>query len=461
VTTFREPTQRVIAQQPGDEYAFMRAFYTEVLNGQVRSADQFQNKYTNLKLLLEHYGIAIDANAEISDEDAGRPAFLDLISRLRSSLRFERHPDSLAHDAFLLTLIREQRGKRDKGAGSVKTWILTYDRTLTRFDVRESSDETLPVCLLADDWLQIARPFLPRTDDYDRSFVAMLRHPLVAEAGNLVPLAEMAEALQRLDAVRDTPAPVLAAMVSDATMMQRVRAARDQEAVRVLVDTEAVKYAKHLEDIQGRIVQQNRELTERVERVEKLAADFKEKLAETGGQVTGVTRERDEAKAILQREQDKFPTLIEEARDQARSDANKAIELKIDAAVRDALLKRETLGRRRLTCGVVASVLTIIVVGSLWKYPSARSVPGIALAIPVLAVTWYAAYVWAKHGVTDRAQTKVAEVASIVALLFAFAYAALAIGTGSGAPAAKADSTSQRPAPDGGARGTPVPPDSR
>jgi hypothetical protein len=419
----QETLQRVAANQPGDEYAFMRAYYAEVLSGKVRTADQFENKYTNLKSILSQYGIRIDEDAELTEEEVRSDSFLDMVSRLKGSLNFERHPDSLEHDVFLLRMVRAKRGKRDRGAGSIKLWILTYDRTLTRFSVRESTADALPACLLADDWLQIARPFLPRTADYDRSFVSMLQHPLAFEGVDVVPLADMAQALHRLDALRDTPAPVLAAMVSDSAMLERVRSARDQTEVKKLVESEAIKFASQMEQEKQRLTQHSRELVDRVEQMEKVVGTLRERLTDSSGTVTQRTRERDEARTALARLEEQVPNEVSKAREEAEREAENRLTARVNEAVAQALQARSDADRTRLRklgwyavgALVIAATIRMMIVA-----PAAHEGFGLPVSLSVILATGYACYVYAEKGWSHDSGSRIANVLGVIGfVLFA------------------------------------------
>ncbi|MHB1861791.1 MAG: hypothetical protein ACYCVL_02380 [Gemmatimonadaceae bacterium] len=398
----------------------MRAYYGEILSGKVRNADQFERKYTNVKELLAGYGIHVDEDAVMSEDDAQSEAFLDTVSRFRSSLPRERHPDSLEHDVFLMTLIRERRGARDRGAAAVKVWLLTYDRMLMRFSVREATDAQLPPCLLADDWLQIARPFLPRTDDYDRSFIAMLRHPLAFTGPATVPLADMAQALHRLDSVRDTPAAVLGAMVSDAAVLERVRHARDDAEVIALIDSEAVRYANRLEEEKQRMAQQNRELVERVEQVERIVGAMNDRLAASGTAIEELTRARDEATDALSNVTGALPRQLEEAHAKGAADAEVRLEGRLDAAVTAALVAREITARtrrRKWLWYTLASLVTAMTIGMMYWFPGARSGFGPIVWIAILMTTWYTAAIYARHGMSHENRGRLADFTGIVAFL--------------------------------------------
>lgn len=422
----QETLQRVAANQPGDEYAFMRAYYAEVLSGKVRTADQFENKYTNLKTILSRYGVEVDEEAVLEDEDR-TDEFLDTVSRFHTSLNYERHPDSLEHDVFLLRLVRSKRGRRDRGAGSVTVWVLTYDRTLTRFAVRESTADTLPECLLADDWIQVARPFLPRTADYDRSFVSMLQHPLAFEGVDVVPLTDMAQALHRLDALRDTPAPLLAAMVSDAAMLERVRNARDQAAVKELVESEAIKYAKQLEQDKQRLTQHSRELVDRVEQMEKAVGTMRHQLVETrqqltttGGAAAESARERDEARTALAKLEDRLPKEVAQAREQAERDAQSQLGARVDAAVAQALAQRQAENRKaiRMACWYGLAALVIgATVRIMLQAPGAREGFGLAVSLAVIVAAGYACHVYAQRGWSHESGSRVANVVGVIGFI--------------------------------------------
>jgi hypothetical protein len=393
--------RQLIANHPGDEYSFMQAYYREYLGGRVKSADEFERKYSNVERLLSEYGIEVDGDAELVEEEEASDEFKDLVSAINSWTNSKRPYESTAHDAFLMRLIRQHRGRRDKTAGSVKVWFLTYDRGLTAFSARRAKRDQLPPCLLASDWLQISRPFLPRTADYDRSFVAMLRYPVAFDDPSVVPLEQMVEALNRLDNMRELPTPVIAAMVSDREIVRRIRKAKDEADVKQLVEVESAAYARRLETSFERLEQDSKMLGERVSQLAQTSEEHRRRSEVASNLALQLTKERDQAAAELER-------VKRDAMDRESASARSA-EQEMDRRLRSAIAETVTITERGLRAEfrtalrrVFCAVMWIAVVTAaglaLWLVPSARTPLGWAVTTCWLVLLSYALIVYAQRG---------------------------------------------------------------
>lgn len=193
---------RIAGEHPSDEGEFMAAYYREFHSGRVKSVEEFGRKWSNIYPFLEEWGIKVDKDALATEEERNEEHFLDDVSRLQRWQ--EKNPAAIDHDVFMMRLIRTKRGTIDATLAQVRYWFLTYDRQLTRYAAKYATDEMLPVAFLADDWLQVARPFLPRTDDYAKSFVAMLRYPILYQGSSNRPFCAHGRRTFSLGEVRGT-----------------------------------------------------------------------------------------------------------------------------------------------------------------------------------------------------------------------------------------------------------------
>lgn len=413
--------RRLIADHPGDDYNFMQAFYREFLDGKISGYDQFQRKYENVEAILADYGIKIDHDAELTEEEAKSDAFLDLQSAFNSWTSQDRHPDSVTHDAYMLQLIRSKRGRRDKRAGSIQVWLLTYDRGLTAFSVHKADGEQLPVCLLGDDWLQIARPFLPRTGDYDQSFLALLRNPVTFEDPTVVPLDHMVTALERLDQMQELPAAVIAGMVTDSAMLNRIRLAKDDAMVKQLVEVEAATYAREQELAVSRLTQEKHELRERVEQLEHATGEYRTRSRSVATAAEIAERERDDAREEAKRLRAETPALVEQARRDAEAQVTLRVQQEVQAALkqerdaqRDAQRARNKEYRRWGICAALGISLVVLSVRAFLRLPAFFEGVRGALLVASVGLATYALYRIARHGKGHDAVSKCADLSGLI-----------------------------------------------
>lgn len=255
----RDTYRRIAAEHPTDDIEFMQAFYREWNSGRVNSAEEFERKYTNLPAVIEGWGIEIDRQAVLTEVERNEQDFRDRFSELSSwHNNMEKPLESIEHDVFLWRYIRRLRGAQDNSPGEVPAWLVTYDRHLTIFSVYYATAIHQPFCILANDWLQIIRPFLPRTEDYERSFSTMLAHPLLfQEARKAVPFEHVVGALHRLERYEELPTPLVAAMIADGEFVRRIHASKSDAETRKLIEIHAERAAR-------KVAEENEELKQRL-----------------------------------------------------------------------------------------------------------------------------------------------------------------------------------------------------
>jgi hypothetical protein len=315
----REAYLRIAGEHPSDDGEFMAAYYRDLVSGRVKSVDDFTRRWVNIHVQLKEWGIEVDGSAVLAGEEAGSEDFLDQLSQLTSWHRGEKHPDAVMHDVFILRFMKWKRGGGERTPGRTKHWFLTYDRQLTRYAAYHATEEDMPSTLLADDWLQIARPFLPRTENYAKSFVAMLRHPMLFHTAK-VPFAHMAQALSRLERYVELPAPLVAAIVADEQFVRGFTSAEGEDGARHLLEL-------RIGELAGDVIDKNEGLREDIERALNQIGTLQE-------QVDTLRDARDTA----ERDRDHWKTTASESGElaahrvvQAERDAARQTEARVDA----------------------------------------------------------------------------------------------------------------------------------
>jgi hypothetical protein len=296
----RDVHLRIAAQQPAEDNQFMAAFYRELQSGQVSSVDQFTRKWTNIQAHLDEWGISVDEDAVLEEHERTSDDFRSLAGELNRWHRDQKSWEAVEHDAFMLRMVRRARGPVDNTPAGIAHWFITFDRQLARYSARHATEAQLPVALPAEAWLQIARPFLPRTDEYDRSFVSMLRHPLLF-ASAPVPFEHVAAALSRLERYQQLPEKVVSAMLADAHFTRNFAVAADEKDAAEIME---IKLAQLSEDLSRNNEQLNTDVANRDEQLSLLqrnvdilrdARDTEhERRKRAEADVISMTRERDD-----------------------------------------------------------------------------------------------------------------------------------------------------------------------
>jgi uncharacterized protein YdbL (DUF1318 family) len=309
----RSSYQQIAAAQHASDWAFAQAYYRELTSARVSGIDEFERKYSNVLALVKDWNIQIDEGAVLIDEERADPDFHDLWSALNQWHNNMKGAGTIDHDVFLLRYIRHLRGDADATPGQVKMWLLTYDRGLTAFAAHRARRERLSPCMLGDSWLQLTRPFLPRTEEYERAFVAMLQHPLLSGNREAIPFGHVADALNRLERYRELPPTVVAAMVADGEFHRRLGAARDAEAEKKVVELAVQRLAA---EAVNRAEQAESKLTQamgRIETLETTVGSLKTAKSEAEQDSDEVRRRAEEQEVLFQAEIARVPDQLKAA----------------------------------------------------------------------------------------------------------------------------------------------------
>jgi hypothetical protein len=141
----------------------------------------FVGKLKHVELLAKQKGIHIYncdlAEIEKSDELANAYAHYDVFLQ---RIRRPKPNDAIWHDMLNRELVRKLRGGTPTEMWEARYSFLTCDYTLIIFDGerrREQDSPEVASCILPHHFLQILRPILPRTPDFDKAFVETFAIP--------------------------------------------------------------------------------------------------------------------------------------------------------------------------------------------------------------------------------------------------------------------------------------------
>lgn len=146
------------------------------------SVDAFLRPYEHADVLLKNKGISVHRG--ISNRLQERADLLhDYTAYLKARKRFK--PDSIIdHDVTVLDAVRQRRSTAPStlDAGAL---LLTCDYFLYRFDWEQSRTKGQMACVVLPNlFMQILRPFIPSTPDFDRSFAETFAIPEFRTVGS-------------------------------------------------------------------------------------------------------------------------------------------------------------------------------------------------------------------------------------------------------------------------------------
>ena len=240
----REDFRRIAVDHAGTDLNFMTEFYRQQQSGLVRGVDEFTSKYLQIERALVDWGIVVDEQCTWNQDIL--TGLTERSSQLMTWSSGVKSEPSCDHDVLMEHYVREARKAHLGGLNDVDVWFLTYDRRLTRFAFRNPIDGELPSPLLAEDWLQIVRKFSPRTEEYDRAFLALLSSPLLVN-DQAVPYTHLVKALSRLESYEGLSAKVVAGMVVEREFVKRMNERLDPTEEKRVVELAMAKVTSRIE----------------------------------------------------------------------------------------------------------------------------------------------------------------------------------------------------------------------
>lgn len=231
--------------------------YHQLNSKQAVSVDDFFARYSNLERLLGLAGVKPFRNSyEPWLEDQ---VTLDLTSQYKGFLEPREKPfNVLRHDIILWRTLQMVRHSQDGLLGE-DAFFLTCDYTFWHFDHKHLSRNSVAVSVLPNVLLQLLRPFVPRTGDFDRSFVNTFALPEFRTIHTANPQAVLRVAgIIRLYA--DLPEDVAVAILTDDALLTQVTKLDDSDpTVSDLIESAIVAEAAKWKDEADRLGEQVRQ----------------------------------------------------------------------------------------------------------------------------------------------------------------------------------------------------------
>jgi len=254
------------------EEAFIKSYWRQYANENI-GLEEFLSFYRNAKGILGGFGIKITnilANLIKKDEKELKAIGKDL-------QRFAGKNDIVAeHDAFHILLVRKIReDNQSSGSNEVKYWFLTNDRSLLRYELslEKRRRAYYPACILPEHLLQILRPLLPRSIDYEQSLLSFVagHH----QAGFELPATLAFDILERLDRYKSKPKEIAIKILTNAHFSHKLKTIKEKEKREEAIDNELLRYAKQAIDEKEKVLQQSKKLGDLRYKLQKENEDLK------------------------------------------------------------------------------------------------------------------------------------------------------------------------------------------
>lgn len=196
--------------------------------------DEFLRPYQHVDVLLTQRNISIyrPANERLTERATLEIEYQEYLKRLS----IEKINELIVHDVTLLDCVRSLRtaSASTLEAGAL---LVTCDYALYRFDIEgRRNTETYASVVLPNVLWQILRPFIPASQDFDRSFAETFAIPEFRTIGSGAAKA-CSKMLGLLAAYKDFPEETAERLLSNDLLMDRLRAAKDDEQFQAQVES--------------------------------------------------------------------------------------------------------------------------------------------------------------------------------------------------------------------------------
>ncbi len=266
-------------------------------------------------LLRDKNILPLDGNR---DTDSGSGSWLSSYQQHIHYRRLDKPQASMAHDAKLLDSVHQRRTNNNSSleAGAL---CITCDYALYRFDWEESGRQRIqPVMVLPNMFLQILRPFVPPSWDFDKMFAETFAIPEFRTAGSGSSQAA-SRLLALLATYKDFPEATAVRMLANDALLDELHKVQDP--------------VKFEEQVEAAIVNENTELIEEKAELERKLAEERiaaeeERRQQLAERQSGAALQQQEAQRaeVSERELSKLQGKLLESEMEATSANDKAKE---------------------------------------------------------------------------------------------------------------------------------------
>jgi len=224
-----------------------RAFSGIELKYHTRNAERpldvtsFLKPYEHFDLLLREKGVDIYRAASKPERKQARADLLIDYEEFLAQKRKEKPAVSIDHDVTVIDTVLEIRERAIAGS-SVKTGalLLTCDYTLYRFDQEYSRRNDRKACvLLPNVFMQMLRPYIPSSADFDRSFAETFAIPEFRIIGSGAAKAA-SRLMSLLASYRDMQEDTAVKLLSNDLLLDRLAPIEDDARFQELVEAEFI-----------------------------------------------------------------------------------------------------------------------------------------------------------------------------------------------------------------------------
>lgn len=335
------------------------------------SVDLFLRPYQHVDVLLNERGIAIykSSAARLTERATLQVEYEEFLKRLRK----EKLPELIDHDVTILDRVRSLRNTAESTleAGAL---LVTCDYTLYRFDSEQSRKaNTYASVVLPNVMWQILRPFIPASQDFDRSFAETFAIPEFRTIGSGAAKA-CSKMLGLLAAYKDFPEETAARLLSNDMLIDRLRAAENDEQFKAQVESAIALENQGLLEERATMERQIESLKDDKESVQQELERLKQEAATEAIKAQGLLKEK-------KKEADELVASKGDAEAQAKEMREKVSAIEAARILAENVARQEADRRREaekqaLHTAKVASIIVAllvslifeVVIHSIWRW---------------------------------------------------------------------------------------------
>jgi hypothetical protein len=325
-------------------------------------ADAFLRPYQHVDVLLTQRKISIhrpvtDRSAELAGLEA---EYQDYLKRLKKGKPHEL----VAHDVTVLDCVRSLRNTATSTieAGAL---LVTCDYTLYRFDSESSrSAKTQASVVLPNVLWQILRPFIPASQNFDRSFAETFALPEFRTIGSGASKA-CSKMLSLLAAYKDIPEETAARLLSNDLLIDHLRAAQDDEQFQAQVESAIASENQSLLEERAALARQIETLRSEKEQAEKELEQQKQAAATEAAKARDLIQAKEKASEELASFKHNAEAKAEEA--SLKLTAIATAKTSAEKSAKQEAEQRQEGEKKLLRTAKVASVIVALLVSLLFE----------------------------------------------------------------------------------------------
>jgi len=270
-----------IALESFNKDNFITIYWEEVIKSGISLEDFIVEKSHIDEILV---GLNINKTDEFRKEIEGSKTLREEMRNLRLICPPKTNEIIIEHDAFHKLFIEKIRGNQKQHFSEAVAWFLTHDNKLPIYNRLSTNNQNfLPFCLTSNQWVQINRPFLPRSKnfkDYEETFHLLIAQPLIRSLIPAIPIEKAySEVTSRLSRYEDMGTQIALKIVGDKQFMINIATKTDENKINYEVDNKILDITKQIEnenkELQNKIKEEKDEIKILSNKIDVLKKYFK------------------------------------------------------------------------------------------------------------------------------------------------------------------------------------------